>query len=107
MTPEGAIKAAVKRALKALGPDMYAHWPVSNGLGAPCLDCHFCWRGLYGAIETKRPGGVPTARQEETIRQIAAAGGIVLVISSREGAADIPRILEEASAARCDRDPRS
>ena len=95
MTPEGKIKAAVKRKLNGLG-ECYHHWPVQNGMGAPCLDCHGCYRGVYFAIECKAPGNVPTARQDETIRQIAAAGGYVCVISSLDGANHVGMYLEEA-----------
>jgi hypothetical protein len=94
MTPEGKIKAAVKRVLATLD-ETWAHWPVSNGMGGPCLDAHGCYRGIYFAIETKAPGGVPTPRQEETIRRIASTGGLVMVISTVEGAQSIPRWLEE------------
>ncbi len=94
-TPEKKVKEAVKRVLKSLGPNVYAHWPVSNGMGAPCLDCHGCYRGLYFAIECKAPGKVPTSRQDETIRKIAGAGGIVFVISSFIGVERIGRTLEE------------
>ena len=93
MTPEGKIKAAVKRKLNSLW-ECYHHWPVQNGMGAPCLDCHGVWRGVYFAIETKAPGKVPTARQDHTIREIAGAGGCVMVISSLEVAEKIGSILE-------------
>ena len=96
MTPEGKVKAAIKRVLKELGA--YQHWPVQNGMGAPCLDVHGCWLGIYFAIEAKRPGGVPTPRQEETIKKIAAAEGVVMVISSVEGANSIPEWLREHRA---------
>jgi hypothetical protein len=93
MTPEGKVKAAIKRVLTSIGA--YHHWPVQNGMGAPCLDCHGCWRAIYFAIEAKAPGKVPTPRQDSTIRNIAAAEGLVMVISSVEGANNIPRWLEE------------
>jgi len=93
MTPEGKVKAAIKRILKELGA--YQHWPVQNGMGAPCLDCHGCYRGTYFAIEAKAPGKVPTPRQEETIKKIAFAGGMVMVVSSVEGTKNIPHWLEE------------
>ena len=96
MTPEGKVKAAIKAVLKELGA--YQHWPVQNGMGAPCLDCHGCYRGIYFAIEAKAPGKVPTPRQEETIKRIAATGGLVMVISSIEGVQDIPTWLEEKRA---------
>lgn len=79
---ERAVKEAVKKALKELGA--YQHWPVQNGMGAPCLDCHGCYNGVYFAIETKRPGKKPTERQEFTIEQIVASGGLVFVIDKPE-----------------------
>jgi hypothetical protein len=81
---EVSIKAAVKLRLKELGA--YQHWPVQNGMGAPCLDCHGCFDGLYFGIETKAPGKLPTARQQATIRQIRDAGGLTFVIDSLEQA---------------------
>jgi len=83
-TPEGRIKQAVKLRLKQLGA--YQHWPVQNGMGDPCLDCHGCLDGAYFAIETKRPGGKPTARQRATIDRIRAAGGVALVVDTVEQA---------------------
>jgi len=87
------MKTAIKRVLQTLGA--YQHWPVQNGMGAPCLDCHGCYRAIYFAIEAKAPGKVPTPRQDNTIRNIASAGGLVMVISTVEGANNIPRWLEE------------
>jgi hypothetical protein len=81
---EKTIKGAVKKRLKAIGA--YAHWPVQMGMGEPCLDCHGCYRGIYFAIETKKPGGKLTARQKITIDKIREAGGLVYVIDSKEQA---------------------
>jgi hypothetical protein len=78
MTPEGRIKAALKRELDKL-PCLYQFRPVQNGMGAPSLDVLLCAGGKFIAIETKAPGKTPTPRQEETIRQIKAAHGIVFV----------------------------
>ena len=94
MTPEGKNKAAVKRVLKTLD-HIWVHWPVRNGMGAPCLDAHGCYRGMYFAIEVKANGKVPTTLQDETIRSISAAGGLVMVISTVEGAQNIKGWLEE------------
>lgn len=82
-TPESKVKAAVKKALAA--HNVYAHWPVQNGMGAPCLDCHGCSGGRYFAVETKAPGKKPTPRQEKTIEDIQRAGGTVFVISGSDG----------------------
>lgn len=78
MTPEGKVKAHVKRLLKKYGT--YQHWPVQTGYGAPCLDCHGCYEGRYFAIETKAPGNHPTERQLLTIEEIEAARGKIFVI---------------------------
>jgi hypothetical protein len=83
MTAEGRIKAAVKRTLSRFD-DLYQHWPVQNGMGAPTLDCVACYRGVYFAIETKAPGKKPTSRQVNTIRQMRAAGGTVFIIDSAD-----------------------
>lgn len=93
MTPEGKIKAAVKRKLNSLY-ECYHHWPVQTGMGAPTLDCVGCYRGMFFAIETKAPGKVPTARQEHTIEEMAGAGACVMVISSMEGVENIGKVLE-------------
>jgi hypothetical protein len=82
MTPEGKVKAVVKRVLKEIGA--YQHWPVQTGMGAPCLDCHGCYKGKYFAIETKAPGKLPTARQYMTKGAIEQAGGIVLVTDNAD-----------------------
>lgn len=76
MTPEGRVKAKVKKALK----EHYSFMPVQNGMGAPGLDFYCCVVGLFVAIETKVPGKRLTARQHITASQIAKAGGMVFVI---------------------------
>lgn len=78
-TPEGRVKEQVKRVLNRYA-NLYHHWPVMNGMGAPTLDCIGCYQGFYFAIETKAPGEKPTARQKLTIDDIRCAGGKVFVI---------------------------
>ncbi|NJN00178.1 MAG: hypothetical protein HC793_00375 [Aquincola sp.] len=89
MTPEGKVKAAVKKLLKSV-PGVYSHWPVQTGYGAPTLDCTGAIRsGLYGyvgvafAIETKAPGKKATPRQLLTVSQLEAAGVAVFLIGER------------------------
>lgn len=79
MTPEGKIKAKVKRELKKL-PCEYHFMPVQNGMGAPSLDFLICAGGWFIAIETKAPGKKPTPRQHETIKDINMAHGLVFVV---------------------------
>lgn len=79
MTPEGKIKQGIDRVL-ADAWHCYWHKPVQNGMGKPTLDYIGCSHGRYFAIEAKAPGGKPTLRQENTIKEIRAAGGVVFVI---------------------------
>ena len=78
MTPEGKVKAKVKRALVEL-PGCYRFMPVQQGMGMPALDFYCCWRGLFFAIETKTKGKKLTARQEQTAADIRTGGGKVFV----------------------------
>jgi hypothetical protein len=84
VTPEGKVKAAVKSEL-----DRFLHYremPVPGGFGKSGLDFTICFYGYFVAIETKKPGGEPTARQWERIDEITAAGGIAVVVTSAEQA---------------------
>lgn len=95
-TPEGKVKAVVSKVLKALAKCWYV-MPVPNGMGQPnldynaCIPCQRCEKGLFVAIETKRPGGKPTAQQEATIARLRNAGALVLVIDDdgKTAAADL------------------
>lgn len=80
MTPEGRVKAEVKKQLKLLGA--YQFWPVQTGMGVTTLDCLAILDGLPLAIETKAPGKKLTPRQEIVINAIRKSGGIALVIDS-------------------------
>lgn len=80
MTPEGKVKAMVKRALGRPLTFHYLFMPVQRGMGAPGLDWFCCINGLFVAIETKVPGAHMTGRQKFTAKQIARAGGLVFVI---------------------------
>jgi hypothetical protein len=84
MTPEGKVKSAVKKLLKRYGSQIYGDWPVPGGYGKSVLDYHGCVNGRYFAIETKAPGGKPTARQDLTINEITMAGAMVFVIDGVE-----------------------
>jgi len=78
MTPEGRVKAAVKKLLAKYR--IYGHWPVPCGYGHSTLDYIGCINGYFFGIETKAPGGKPTPRQALVIDQIRAAGGAAFVI---------------------------
>ena len=80
MTPEGKIKAAVKKEL-----DVYPHYremPVPSGFGKSGLYFTVCFFSRFLAIETKRPGKDVTPRQALRIQDIEKAGGVTAVVSS-------------------------
>lgn len=79
MTPEGKVKKQVSTLLKQYA-GCYSFMPVQNGMGSASIDYIGSYRGRAFGIETKKPGGKPTARQEETIRQMREAGAKVFVI---------------------------
>lgn len=97
-TPEGRIKKMVRKTIERYKKETpYEFWPVPSGFGASSLDCLLCFKGKFIAIETKAPGKKPTPRQDLTISEIIAAGGIVLVIDSEAGCARLDALLEELS----------
>lgn len=81
MTPEGRVKAKVKRRLKALGTDCWTFMPVQKGMGIPALDFVLCIRGHFISIETKADATKNlTPTQLTTKAAIEAAGGLVFVV---------------------------
>lgn len=79
-TPEGKVKAKIKKVLKKYG--VYQHWPVLNGMGSPTLDCNACAAGYYVTIEAKAEGEVPTPRQQITMAEARQAGAFVFTVSN-------------------------
>jgi hypothetical protein len=80
-TSEGKIKDLIKRRMKEEFPDAYRFCPVQNGMGAPSVDFLYCVPcGIWVAIEAKAPGKEPTPRQQETLNEMAAAGGATYVV---------------------------
>lgn len=81
MTPEGKVKHAVKKRLKAA--KLWFYMPVQNGMGRVGIpDFICCKEGRFIAIETKAPGKrhTLTGNQASEITGIHAAGGIAVVI---------------------------
>lgn len=93
MTPEGRVKAKVKRLLDRYKA-CYEFWPVPYGYGASTLDCLVCFCGRFIAIETKAPGKKPTDRQKMIVEKIRHAGGVAIVIDGDEGLAQLEDHLE-------------
>jgi hypothetical protein len=83
VTPEGKVKAAVKKYLQSQG--VWFWMPVSNGMGQVGIpDFICCYNGTFLAIETKAPGKLSnvTANQQRVIDEIKTHGGLALVVDS-------------------------
>lgn len=76
ITPEGRVKAAIRKWLRSKG--IYVFSPVQMGVGRTTLDDLCCVNGRFVAIEYKAPGGAPTPRQLVTMAEIRRAGGVAL-----------------------------
>lgn len=72
-TPEGKVKAAIKKVLDEL--EIYYHMPVQNGMGKRSIDFICCVGGHYVGIEAKAPYMIPTRMQQKLMHEIEAAGG--------------------------------
>lgn len=80
-TPEGRVKAGIKKVLDAWG--IWYFMPVSNGMGkvgVPDFIC--CARGLFLGIEAKAPGkrSHTTPNQQRVMSEIKDHTGHVLVV---------------------------
>lgn len=79
-TPEGAVKAAVRKRLVELGA--YYFSPVTGGYGGSGVpDIVGCFKGKFFAIECKAGRGKTTALQDKNIAMIHAAGGKAIVVN--------------------------
>lgn len=94
MTPEGKVKATVKKYLQAQG--VWFWMPVSNGMGQVGIpDFICCFNGSFIAIETKAPGKLNnvTANQQRVIDEIKSHGGLALVVDSLDSLTPIIEFL--------------
>lgn len=95
MTPEGRVKEAVKRVLKASG--IWFFMPMQNGFGVVGIpDFICCWNGRFLAIETKAPGkrNDTTANQDRRLQEIRDHNGYSLVVDDPQQLIDF---LKESS----------
>lgn len=103
MTPEGRVKAAVKRVLKALGA--WYFMPVQTGRGVGGVpDFVVCVPvtvtpdmvgrtiGLFVGVETKAPGRRANVSDSQRLQidAIGRAGGLAVVIDDAAQLRDIP-----------------
>lgn len=79
-TPEGKVKAAVRKLLAEFG--VYYFSPAANGFGrAGIPDIICCFGGRFIAIECKAGKGVTTALQDKELTAIRTAGGMTMVVN--------------------------
>lgn len=112
MTPEGRVKAAIKKWLEGQGVIAAAH--VHNALAAgteftgwyymPVASMYSVkgipdfigvWHGVGWGIEAKAPDGEPTDNQLDQLRAIEQAGGVTAVVSSVSQLAAFKARLED------------
>lgn len=79
MTPEGKVKAKVKKLLVEHGA--YFFMPIGGPFatqGIPDIIC--CIKGRFVGIECKANGGRITALQEHNLDQIQKNGGVAILV---------------------------
>ena len=80
MTPEGKVKAKVKKYLTEMGA--YYAMPATGGYGlSGTPDFLVCYRGRFVGIECKAGKNKPTALQVREIESIRHAGGVAVVVN--------------------------
>jgi hypothetical protein len=79
MTPEGKVKAKVKKVLNEMGA--YYAMPMGTGMGSSGVpDFLVCHKGRFIGIECKAGRGKVTALQQKNLNAIDAAGGLGMVV---------------------------
>lgn len=79
-TPEGKVKAKVKKILDTYGA--YYFMPATGGYGKSGVpDIVGCYKGFFFAIECKAGKGKTTALQDKNLDAIVATGGLTAVIN--------------------------
>ena len=82
LTPEGRVKAEIRKYLKEIGA--YQLWPVPSGRGKSGVDVHGVYRGRGFAIEIKAEDRPPvgTEREESVLKAVNTAGGLGICVNS-------------------------
>jgi Holliday junction resolvase len=92
-TPEGAVKAAVRKILDAIG--VYYFMPPGMGMGRSGIpDIIGCLNGGFIAIECKAGKGKTTALQERELLAICIHGGFTF-IAREHNLDELKQLLQE------------
>ena len=82
-TPEGSVKDDVNAFLDSI--EAFPFMPSQTFRGKRAVDYLVCWRSIYIAIETKKPGVKKgTASQEEFLKQVRDHGGWAFLVNDIE-----------------------
>jgi hypothetical protein len=93
MTPEGKVKAEIKKAF-ARFTNVWYFMPVTGGYGKSGVpDFVVCVSGKFFAVEAKAEDGSTTALQDMTLRDIRYAGGATLVVLGTVGVSALESYL--------------
>lgn len=82
-TPEGRVKAGIKKLLSQHG--IFYYMPVNNGMGRVGAADFLCvYKGAFLAIEAKAPGKKSslTPNQKNFLDEVMAHGGMAVVVDS-------------------------
>lgn len=92
MTPEGRVKANVKKILDKYKKQVWYFMPVSGGMGQHGIpDFICCVSGMFFAIECKATQDlIPTALQSMQLTMIRNVGGVEVTV----GGPCAPEIVE-------------
>ena len=84
-TPEGMVKDAIKKVLKARG--IWFYMPMQNGMGVVGIpDFICCDRGKFLAIEAKAPGKLNnlSANQRARLKELQDHNAAIIVVDDIE-----------------------
>ena len=94
LTPEGKVKAAVRKVLKE--NNVWFFQPMQNGMGVVGIpDFVCCHKGIFLAIETKAPGKLAnvTPNQRRVIDEIQAHKGYALVVDDAKAVISVLELI--------------
>lgn len=105
-TPEGKVKAGVKKVLNEWDPKPFYYMPVQNGMGVVGIpDIIGCYRSRFFAIETKKPNKTPTTSDQRVkkctpnqlnrIKEIMSADGFVIVCDDPSQVVQLLKAMDE------------
>jgi hypothetical protein len=100
MQPEARIVRRIQQAIAEKGGRAFKIHGGAKGdeatyqeAGLP--DLLVCYRGRFGGIEVKAPGGKPSRLQLHVLSEIEAAGGFTAIVTTVEEVLDLLSEIEE------------